>query len=136
VLLGLFLPCHPEGWRHYGEANRHNGFVPRDFWLEPCEREAIIAFAAAHPVEGSRRLTCIMLDRDIVAVSPSSTYQVLKQAGLIRTWDAVSMLILTVTGSVMDLLTFDQTFTTIKPSFSASWELYKSCTSECYFSVP
>jgi transposase InsO family protein len=73
--------------RRYGEANRHNGFVPRDFWLEEWEKEAIIAFAAAHRGEGYRRLTFMMLDRDIVAVSPSSTYRVLKEAGLIRTWN-------------------------------------------------
>jgi putative transposase len=34
------------------------------------------------PLEGYRRLTFIMLDRDIVAVSPSITYRVLKGAGL------------------------------------------------------
>ena len=73
--------------RRYGEPNRHNGFVPRAFWLEPWEKEAIVAFAAAHGGEGYRRLTYMMLDRDVVAVSPSSTYRVLKEAGLIRTWE-------------------------------------------------
>ena len=33
------------------------------------------------PLEGYRRLTFMMLDEDIVAVSPSSTYRVLKAAG-------------------------------------------------------
>jgi hypothetical protein len=36
--------------------------------------------------EGYRRLTFMMLDRDIVAVSPSSTYRVLKGAGLLDCW--------------------------------------------------
>ena len=30
-------------WRQrYGRVNEHNGWVPRDFWLEPWEKEAII----------------------------------------------------------------------------------------------
>ena len=32
-------------WRQrYGCVNEHNGWVPRDFWLEPWEKEAIIGF--------------------------------------------------------------------------------------------
>ena len=32
-------------WRQRdGRVNEHNGWVPRDFWLEPWEKEAIIAF--------------------------------------------------------------------------------------------
>ncbi len=37
-------------------------------------------------MEGYRRLTFMMLDQDIVAVSPSSVYRVLKKAGLLRQW--------------------------------------------------
>jgi len=30
-------------WRErYGKANEHNGLIPRDFWLEDWEKEAII----------------------------------------------------------------------------------------------
>lgn len=70
----------------YGKVNEHNGLIPRDFWLEPGEREAIIKFALDHPLEGYRRLTFMMLDRDIVAVSPSSTWRVLAKAGLLKKW--------------------------------------------------
>lgn len=69
--------------RRYGRPNEHNGRIPRDFWLEPWEREAIVAFHDTYPLEGYRRLTFMMLDRDVVAVSPSSTYRVLKDAGRI-----------------------------------------------------
>ena len=32
-------------WRErYGKVNEHNGWVPRDFWLEDWEKQAIIAF--------------------------------------------------------------------------------------------
>ncbi|HEX6992176.1 MAG TPA: integrase core domain-containing protein [Gemmatimonadales bacterium] len=69
-------------WRErYGKANEHNGRVPRDFWLEEWEKEAILGFQEEYPLEGYRRLTFMMLDRDVVAVSPSSVYRVLRAAG-------------------------------------------------------
>lgn len=71
----------------YGKANEHNAPIPRDFWLENWEREAIIKFAVENPLEGYRRLTFMMLDRDIVAVSPSSTWRVLSKAGLLQKWN-------------------------------------------------
>jgi transposase InsO family protein len=74
-------------WKdRYGKANEHNVLVPRDHWLEQGEKEAIIDFHHQFPLEGYRRLTFMMLDRDIVAVSPSSTYRVLKAAGLLDSW--------------------------------------------------
>jgi len=72
-------------WRNrYGKANEHNALVPRDHWLEPWEKVAIINFHHQCPREGYRRLTFMMLDRNVVAVSPSSTYRVLKAAGLLQ----------------------------------------------------
>jgi putative transposase len=71
----------------YGEANEHNGWVPRDHWLQDWEKDAIIAFRRAYPLEGYRVLAFMMLDRDIVAVSPSSVYRVLREAGLLRKWN-------------------------------------------------
>ena len=69
-------------WKgRYGKANEHNGRVPRDWWLEPLEKRAILDYHAAHPGQGYRRLTFMMLDEDVVAVSPSSVYRVLKAAG-------------------------------------------------------
>ena len=75
-------------WRNrYGKANEHNAPIPRDFWLEDWERQSIIDFHQKYPFEGYRRLTFIMLDRDVVAVSPSSVYRVLSSAGLLRRWN-------------------------------------------------
>lgn len=65
----------------YGLANEHNGQVPRDFWLEDWERRAILDFHDRHPLDGYRRLAFMMLDDDVVAVSPSSVYRTLKSAG-------------------------------------------------------
>ena len=71
----------------YGKVNGHNAPIPRDFWLEPWERDAIIKFAINNPLEGYRRLTFMMLDRNIVAVSPASTWRVLSKAGLLQKWN-------------------------------------------------
>ena len=74
-------------WRdRYGQVNEHNGWVPRDFWLEQWEKEAIVDFHLKNPLEGYRRLTFMMLDQDVVAVSPSSVWRVLGQAGLLSKW--------------------------------------------------
>ena len=71
-----------HNWKQrYGKAHEHNAQVPRDTWLEAWQREAIVAFHVSHPLEGYRCLTFMMLDDDVVAVSPSSVYRVLKQAG-------------------------------------------------------
>ena len=71
-------------WRaRYGQVNEHNHLVPRDHWLEDWEKEKIIACYREYPLEGYRRLAFMMLDWDIVAVSPSSVYRVLKAEGLL-----------------------------------------------------
>lgn len=75
-------------WKdRYGKANEHNGLVPRDFWLEEWEKAAIIDFHNKNPLEGYRRLTFMMLDDGVVAVSPSSVYRVLSAAGLLQRWN-------------------------------------------------
>ena len=68
-------------------VNEHNHWIPRDFWLQDWERQAIIRYWLDHPDEGYRRLTYMMLDADVVAVSPSTVYRVLHQAGLLRRWN-------------------------------------------------
>ncbi|MGH8557962.1 MAG: IS3 family transposase [Methylococcales bacterium] len=82
--LGLSRGKYHEWKQRFGQANRHNGLTPRHFWLLEWERKAIVAYAMDHPMEGYRRLTFMMLDGDVVAVSPSSVYRVLKAAGLLR----------------------------------------------------
>jgi putative transposase len=78
-------------WRErYGKANEHNAWVPRDFWLEDWEKKAISDFHLKNPLEGYRRLTFMMLDQDVVAVSPSSVWRVLGQAGLLAKWNGAS----------------------------------------------
>jgi hypothetical protein len=53
--------------------------------------QAILDFHDPHPLECYRRLTFMMLDQDVVAVSPATVYRVLKAAGrLDRRWAAPS----------------------------------------------
>lgn len=73
--------------KRYGKANEHNSLVPRDHWLEERERQAILDFHERFPLEGYRRLTFMMLDQDVAAVSPSSTYRVLAKAGRLDRWN-------------------------------------------------
>lgn len=68
----------------YGKVNEHNAWIPRDFWLTDFERQAIIDYYQKNPLEGYRRLCYMMIDADIAAVSPSSVYRVLSNAGLLN----------------------------------------------------
>lgn len=75
-------------WRkRYGKANEHNGKVPRDHWLEPAERKAIVDFYDKNPLNGYRRLTFMMLDQDVAAAAPATVYRVLKTAGRLDRWN-------------------------------------------------
>jgi hypothetical protein len=75
-------------WRkRYGKVNEHNAWVPRDHWLEDWEKAAILDFERQNPLEGYRRLAFMMMDADVVAVSPTSVYRVLKAAGRLGRWN-------------------------------------------------
>jgi putative transposase len=72
-------------WKNrFGRVNEHNAWIPRDHWLEDWEKAAILDFEQKYPLEGYRRLAFMMLDANLVAVSPSSVYRVLKAAGRIE----------------------------------------------------
>ena len=88
--LGITSSKYYNWQTRYGKANEHNALIPRDFWLEDWEKQAIVNFFLEHPQEGYRRLAFMMLDRDIVAVSPSSVYRVLSAAELLRRWNGKS----------------------------------------------
>ncbi|MGH7926348.1 MAG: IS3 family transposase [Candidatus Binatia bacterium] len=85
--LGLGASKFHDWRKRYGKVNEHNAWIPRDEWLEAWEKQKILDYHDLHPLEGYRRLCFMMLDQDLVAVSPSSVYRVLKQAGrLDRRW--------------------------------------------------
>jgi transposase InsO family protein len=82
--LGIARSKFFQWTKRYGRINEHNAWVPRDHWLSAAEKTAILDFHQLFPLEGYRRLAFMMLDRDLVAVSPSSVYRVLRDAGLLR----------------------------------------------------
>ena len=82
--LGISSSKFYDWRRRYGAANEHNGKVPRDFWLTDWEKQAILRYHFEHPLEGYRRLAFMMIDADVVYVSPSTVYRVLHNAGLTR----------------------------------------------------
>ena len=85
--IGISLSKFNEWRTRYGKVNEHNAWIPRDTWLEEWEKKAILAYYEEYPLEGYRRLTFMMLDANIVAVSPSSVYRVLVNAGVMREWN-------------------------------------------------
>lgn len=75
-------------WKQRGGIpNNHKRIIPKQNWFLEWEKAAIINYAKSHLEEGYRRLTYMMLDENVVAVSPSSTYRVLKAAGLLNRWN-------------------------------------------------
>ena len=82
------VPAQFYRWQdRYGHGNAHNGAIPRAHWLTPEEREAILRYHETHAPEGYRRMTFMMLDADVVAVSPATVYRVLKAAGVLDRWN-------------------------------------------------
>jgi transposase InsO family protein len=74
-------------WKErYGKANEHNWRIPRDHWLTPEEKQSILDFHEKHPLDGYRRLTFMMIDQNVVAVSPTTVHRVLSAAGRLDRW--------------------------------------------------
>ena len=69
------------------QIQQRPGHSPREHWIEQWERESIIDYFDRHPLNGYRRLSFMMLDEDVVAVSPSTTYRVLSKAGRLDRWN-------------------------------------------------
>lgn len=71
----------------YGKDNDHNGKMPRDYWVQDWEKHKVIDFYLQHQTDGYRRVSYMLLDQDIVAVSPATTYRILSNAGLLKRWN-------------------------------------------------
>ena len=85
--LGLSSSTYYDWCQRYGKVNEHNALIPRDHWLDDWEKQAIVDYHEQHPLDGYRRLTYMMMDDDVVAVSPSSVYRVLRAAGVLDRWN-------------------------------------------------
>ena len=82
--IGLWSSTFSNWSRHYGQAYEHNGWVPRDHWLQEWEKQRILEFHYDHPLDGYRRLTYMMIDANVVACSATTVYRVLRRAGVLR----------------------------------------------------
>ena len=80
---GLTRNRYYDWVKRLGRPNEHNAPIPKKHWLLNWEKEAIIKYATEHLEAGYRRITYLMLDENIVAVSPSTTYRVLHAAQLL-----------------------------------------------------
>jgi putative transposase len=89
IWIGIASSKYYDWEKRYGIENNHNGKIPKSNWTLPWERDAIIEYARKHLGEGYRRLCYMMLDENVVAVSPSSVYRILKKAGLLNKWNKV-----------------------------------------------
>jgi len=75
-------------WRErYGKDNAHNGKIPRDYWVHDWEKDVIIKYYLDHLNDGYRRVSYMMLDENMAAVSPATTYRILANAGLLKRWN-------------------------------------------------
>lgn len=84
-------PNKLDSWnKRLGEPNKHNAIQPRKTWLLEWEKQAIINYFHQHQEIGYRRLCYMMLDEDVVAVSPSSVYRVLSSNGFLKRWNNTS----------------------------------------------
>ena len=88
--IGLPRNRYYDWRRRRGRPNLHNAPVPKSHWILPWERQAILDYATVHLEAGYRRLAWLMIDEDIVAVSPSTVWRVLTEAGLMKRWNAAA----------------------------------------------
>jgi transposase InsO family protein len=87
--LGLRSSKYYAWTQRYGRVNEHNGQVPRDHWLTDQEKQLICSYYLEHEDSGYRRLTYMMMDLDVVAVSPTSVYRTLKAEGLLNRFPSI-----------------------------------------------
>ena len=74
--LGINRSRYYDWGRRQGLANAHNAPIPKSHWILPEEKQAIINYALkGHLQAGYRRMSYLMLDEDVVAVSPSTVYR-------------------------------------------------------------
>lgn len=86
-MIGISSSKYYSWITRFEQQNHHNGVIPKKHWILDWEKQAIIKYSQNNISEGYRRLTYMMIDDNIVSVSPSTTYRVLKSAGLLNRWN-------------------------------------------------
>lgn len=85
--LGIWKGKYFNWCRRYGKENFHNGKIPRDYWVEDWEKQAVKDYYLKHRQEGYRSVAYRLLDLSIVAVSPTTVWRILSEAGLLQKWN-------------------------------------------------
>lgn len=81
--LSIGKPRYYDWKKRQGIPNQHNGHIPKNSWISPEERKAILNYYQNNPLNGCRRLSYMMMDENIAYVSSNTVYRVLKSKGLI-----------------------------------------------------
>jgi len=84
AFLKIRKPRFYDWKKRVGKENQHNGQIPKDTWILPAERQAIIDYFGKNPRNGCRRLSYMMIDEDVAYVSGNTVHRVLKSEGLIE----------------------------------------------------
>lgn len=92
-LLGISVSKYYSWNNRVGLCNHHNGLQPKQHWLTPEEKQAILDYAKGYIgthqyylQDGYRRIAYMGIDANVFACSPSSVYRVLSKAGLLTQW--------------------------------------------------
>ena len=91
--LGIYRSKFRDWENRFGQPNQHNSQAPQCHQITPEEYFSIVQYARRSESEstvysknGYRRLTYMMIDKNIAFVSPSSVYRILQKEGLLNQW--------------------------------------------------
>jgi len=71
-IIGLPRASYFRWAKEDGKSERKESHTPKSHWILDWEAERVIQYKHEHPEVGYRRLAWMMVDADIVAISPSS----------------------------------------------------------------
>jgi transposase InsO family protein len=83
-LVGISKSRFFDWKKRYHVHNKHNGQLPKQTWILPSEKAAIIDYYGKNPGIGCKRLSYMMVDEDVACVSHNTVYRVLKGEGLLE----------------------------------------------------
>lgn len=86
-IIGISRSKYYQWGKRVGIPNAHNGKIPKSHWLLVSEQESIICYCKDKLLLGYRRLTYMMIDENVVFVSPATVYRILNMNGLLNKWD-------------------------------------------------
>lgn len=84
-MIGITIQRFIAWKKRYGKDNHHSrSAIPHKNWVPAFMQKRIIDFYTEHIEDGYKRCAYMMLDQDIAYVSPSTVYNILKDANALR----------------------------------------------------